>query len=311
MGVRLGFLRVSGRSAVGAPAVAAIALLAAAAAGAGAQEPAYRLQLSDEIGQVSRYRLAFDIEMRAKVTGAGEPDEAARRLIDALASGMKLSTVVEYERVLVDVAEDGVRTFEVRWRDYRYAGELGGAAVPPPPGFTESVRDLLSQTARVRTTPTGRTIAVAYSHPELASLARRLEQMEGGMPTYLPETPVRVGDRWASTATIPLGVDLPGRALTLALEHTLKAVRGGPDGAIAEIALSGSYSQLQGMEAAGGEPPLHVQASLTGSSLFDIGRGRFVGGRYEIDMFALHAADGVEIQLTGHATGDLELLSAR
>ncbi len=271
---------------------------------------------------MSRYRLTFEIEMRAEVSGGGEPDEAARRLIEALASGMTLSTAVEYERALVDVGEDSVRTFLVRWRDYRYTGELGGKPVPPPPGFARSVRDLLSQTARVRATPTGRTISVEYSHPKLAGLASQLEQMEGGMPTYLPDGPVRVGDRWTSTATVPLGVDLPGGALTLKLEHTLKAVRDDPDGPIAEIALSGSYSQLQGVEAAPQGPPLHVQASLTGSSLFDIARGRFVGGRsgsngglsggrYEIDLFALHAAEGVEIDMTGHATGELKLLGER
>jgi hypothetical protein len=276
------------------------------------QARAYRLRLSDEIGQTTRYRLVFDIDMRAEIAGQGEPDAAARQLMDALASGMKLRTTVEYERKLVDVAPDGVRTFEVRWHDYQFTGELGGREIPPPAGYVAAVRDLLSQTARVRTTPTGRTIEVTYSRAQSAGLAGNVAQAEGPMPTYLPEEPVEVGDRWTSTAAIPLNMAITAAGeLTLELEHELREVREGPEGLIAEIELTGTYSQLQGVEAAGANPPLHMQASLTGSSLFDIGRGRFVGGRYEIDMFALHASKGVEIQLTGHANGNLELLSPR
>jgi hypothetical protein len=80
---------------------------------------------------------------------------------------------------------------------------------------------------------------------------------------------------------------------------------------VAVIELSGRFSNLQGAERPGFGAPLHMEASLTGSALFDIDRGRYVGGYYEIDMFAVHAESGVELQLTGHATGTLELLDAR
>jgi hypothetical protein len=52
-----------------------------------------------------------------------------------------------------------------------------------------------------------------------------------------------------------------------------------------------------------------MDARLTGVSLFDITWGRFVGGDFQLDMFALSASEEVEIQLTGHANGKLELLS--
>lgn len=276
------------------------------------QDSTYLLRLSDRVGEVNRYRLDFDMHMRAEYRGTGEPDARTRQLMETLASGMGLRTAVEYEQELVEVARDGTRTFEVRWHAYELTGDIGGRPVSPPPGHAESVRDLLSQTARVRTTPVGRTVDVAYSHPRIAQLARRLAQMEGPAPTYLPEEPVEVGDRWSSVARFPVGLSAGGEVgVTLDLEHRLVELREGPDGPVAVIELSGSYSRLQGAEAFGFGVPMHLQASLTGSNLFDITNGRFVGGHYEIDMFALHAAEGVEIELTGHADGDLELLNAQ
>jgi len=273
-----------------------------------AQSSAHQLRISDSVGQTSRYRLSFDIHMRAEISGQGEPDARTRQLLETLASGMEMRTAVEYSQRLVAVTSDSLRVFDVRWHDYQFTGELGGEEIPPPPGYLESVRDLLSQTARVRTTPSGRTTEVTYSHAQLSSLTKSLER--GGMPTYLPERPVEVGDSWSSTAEIPLGMSAGG-SLNLELEHTLREVRAAPEGRVAVIELAGSYSQLQGFEESGLGVPMHMQASLTGSSLFDIDNGRFVGGRYEIDMFALHAAEGVEIRLTGHANGDLELVDAR
>ena len=283
-------------------------VLALAIAPAVAQRPAYRLQLSDTIGQTNRYRLAFDIRIRAEISGQGEPDERTKKLMETLASGMEMRTAVEYEQRLVGVDEDSTRVYNVRWHDYQFSGKLGDEEIPPPPGYLESMRDLLSQTARMRATPSGRTIDVTYSHPRLSGLTSGLDR--GGMPTYLPEEPVVIGDSWSSTAEIPLGMGAGG-SLSLKLDHTLREVRTSPEGPIAVIELKGSYSQLQGFEDSGFGVPMHVQASLTGSSLFDIDRGRFVGGRYEIDMFALHAAEGIEIQLTGHANGGLELVNAR
>ncbi len=283
-------------------------LLSLAVASAAAQSTAYRLQLSEAVGQTSRYRLAFDIRMRAEISGQGEPDERTKRLMRTLASGMEMRTAVEYEQRLVGVDTDSARIFNVRWHDYQFSGKLGDEEIPPPPGYLESMRGLLSQTARMRATPTGRTLDVTYSDPRLSGLASGLDR--GGMPTYLPEHAVVVGDSWSSTADIPLGMGAGG-VLRLRLDHTLREIRPGPDGPIAVIELAGAYSQLQGFEESGFGEPVHVQASLTGSSLFDIDRGRFVGGRYEIDMFALHAAEGVEIQLTGHANGGLDLVNSR
>ncbi len=246
--------------------------------------------------------------MRAEISGQGEADERTKTLMETLASGMEMRTAVEFEQRLVGVDTDSVRVFNVRWHDYQFSGKLGEEEIPPPPGYLEAMRDLLSQTAQMRTTPSGQTLDVRYSHPRLSSLTSGLDQ--GGMPTYLPEEPVAVGDSWSSTAEIPLGMGAGG-SLSLKLDHTLREVRENPDGPIAVIELAGSYSQLQGFEESGLGVPMHVQASLAGSSLFDIDRGRFVGGRYEIDMFALHAAEGVEIELTGHANGGLELVNAR
>ncbi len=298
------------------PAIPA-ALIALALPGAGldyvlAQAPAQLLRISDQVGQASRYRLAFDLRMRAEYLVEGEPDARARQLMDLFASGMRLRTTVEYEQRLVEVAGDGTRAFEVRWHDYQFLGSVGDREIQPPEGQQALTRELLSQTARVRTTATGRTLDIAHSHPRIARLAAGWQPLEGGMPTSLPEGPVKVGDRWTSTAQIPIGVvGGEGGSLALELEHTLQELRDGPAGPVAVIAVTGSYSQLQGFEDVGLGVPLHLQANLTGSSMFDIAQGRFVGGRYEVDMFALHAAEGLEIQLTGHADGHLELLSAR
>jgi hypothetical protein len=297
----------SPRSSAGYPAVVvAVALLAAA------QTPTHVLQLSDQVGQANRYRLTFDIQMRAEYVSAGEPDARTRQLMEALAEGMSMRTAVEYEQRLAAVEGDGTRVFEVRWHDYEVTGEIGGRPIPPPPGQVESTRDLLSQTARVRTTPTGRTIDVTYNHPRLAGLARQFEQLESAMPTYLPERPVRIGEQWTSVGQFPVGLSGSGAAnMTLDLEHTLLEVRAGEEGPIAVIGLSGTFSNLQGIEETGFAAPMHLEVSLTGSALFDIEHGRYVGGRYEIDMFALAAEGGAEVQLTGHANGNLELVSAR
>jgi hypothetical protein len=277
-----------------------------------AQDAGHRLQLSDKVDQSNRYRLVFDMRMRADVAGDGELGEQGRRLMEALAEGMTIQTVVEYEQRLIGVASDGVRTFEVRWHDYRFTGKLGDQEVAAPAGYSESLRDLLSQTALIRTTPAGKTIDVTYSHPQLAGLAQKLGQMDGGMPTYLPEKRVAVGDSWRSEVNIPLGMGSGGpEDLTLDMVHTLTDVRQEPGGPIALIELKGSYSQLEGLERSALGTPMHIQASLTGFSIFDIAEGRFAGGEYEIDMFALSSADGIEIQLTGHANGNLELVGAK
>ncbi len=280
--------------------------------GGQAQQQAYRLELSDKIGQRSQYRLTFDIRMRAEFRGGGRPDAQAEDLIAMLAQGMALRTAMEYEQRLIAVAPDGVRTFEVRWHDYDFKGELAGQEIPPPSGHVASTRDLLSQTAHFRTTAAGRTVEVRYSHPRLAGLARSFEHTDGGMPTYLPEAPVAVGDRWTGSARIPLGLGAgAGSSLALELEHTLREVREGPSGLLAVIDLTGRYSQLQAEEEYTFGIPLHMEATLTGSSLFSITEGRFTGGHYELDMFALHSEGGIEVHLTGHADGNLELLVGR
>ncbi|NIN72402.1 MAG: hypothetical protein GTO46_10895 [Gemmatimonadetes bacterium] len=280
--------------------VAVLTILAAA------QTPTHVLRLSDEVGQTNRYRLTFDIQMRAEYVSDTEPDAQTRQLLEALASGMGLHTAVEYEQRLATVEGDGTRVFEVRWHDFEFTGDIGGRPIAPPPTHVESTRDLLSHRARVRTTASGRTIDVTYSHPGLAGLARQFEQLQSALPTYLPEAPVRVGDRWTSVGQFP--VDLSASAagnMTLELEHTLLDVRPGEEGAVAVIGLSGTFSNLQGVEESRFGAPLHMEASLTGSAQFDIDHGRYIGGRYEIDMFALHAEGGVEVQLTGHANGTL------
>lgn len=277
-----------------------------------AQGPTYRLQLSGDVGQVSRYRLTFDIRMRAEVKGGGQADSEAQNLIAMLAEGMTLRSVMDYEQRLVAVGPDGVRTFQVRWNDYDFTGELAGREIPPPAGHVALTRDLLSQTARVRTTAAGQTVGVDYTHPRLAGLARSFEQTDGGMPTYLPDRPVSVGERWVGTARIPLGLGGgAGSSLVLELEHTLREVRDEPGGPVAVIDLAGRYSQLEAHDDFTFGIPLHMEATLTGWSLFDLERGRFSGGHYELDMFALHADGGIEVHLTGHADGNQELLAEK
>jgi hypothetical protein len=278
-------------------------VVAVVATFAAVQTPTHVLRLSDEVGQTNRYRLTFDIQMRAEYVSETEPDPRTRQLLGTLASGMGLHTTVEYEQRLSAVEDDGTRVFEVRWHDYELTGDIGGRPIEPPPTQAQATRDLLSQRARVRTTPSGRTIEVTYSQPRPAGLARQFEQMESAMPTYLPEAPVRVGDRWTSVGQFPVDLSASGAGnMTLELEHTLVEVRRGEGGTVAVIGLSGTFSNLQGIEESGFGAPLHMEASLTGSASFDIDHGRYVGGRYEIDMFAVHAEGGVEVQLTGHAT---------
>ncbi|NIR45657.1 MAG: hypothetical protein GWN99_14755 [Gemmatimonadetes bacterium] len=269
----------------------------------------HRLRLGDRIGRVDHYRLAFDLEMRAEYSGSGAMDEATRRLLAVLSQGMDVRTAVEYEQRLADVAPDETHIFEVRWHDYQFQGRLGDEEIPPPPGHASARRELLSGTARVKTTPTAETLDVSYSSPSMVPLARQFHQ--AGMPTFLPATPVRVGDSWTGRASLPLQTGIGGpESMEFELEHTLREVREGPDGPIAVIALSGSYTREESIEAMELGLPLHMEASFTGVSLFAIAEGRFVGGSYELDMFALHSTGAAEVELTGHANGRLELVEA-
>ncbi|UCF18158.1 MAG: hypothetical protein JSU87_09330 [Gemmatimonadota bacterium] len=297
--------------------VAACALLLLATRGLGdpvglGQDSRHLLRLSDRVGQTSRYRLAFDIEMRADYAGPPQRDAGVRQLLETLAEGMVLRTALDFEQRLKSVGADGTRTFDVRWHDYAFRGDVGGRPIPPPPGHLDATRELLSRSAEIRTTATGQTLAVDFDHPRLAELAERIERIEGAMPTYLPEVPVAVGDSWTSVAHFPVELTPGGLgSLDLRLEHTLVELRTGVGGPVAVIELRGSYSRLQGLEEGGAGIPIHLQAAMTGRTRFDVAAGRFVDGHYEIDMFALHAADGIEIQLTGHANGTLELVSER
>jgi hypothetical protein len=292
--------------------------VAAAARGAAAQAPAYWLRLSDQVGQSSRYRTSFVLAMRAEYTGAGagagelEMEARARELLAALAKGMEVRSAIEYEQRLAAVEADGTREFRIRWHDYDYTGRIGEQEIAPPAAQLEAARAVLAQSARLRVTPSGRTLSVEYGDARLAAAAQQLERMKGGMPAYLPEEPVKVGDSWSATSEFPVGLTPEGQGtLTLELRHTLREVRQGPQGAIAVIDLAGSYASRLTESALGSGAPLHVQASLTGSALFDIAGGRYLGGTYEIDLYALQAAGGVELGLTGHANGTLELLENR
>ncbi|MDP2576919.1 MAG: hypothetical protein Q8W48_04360 [Candidatus Palauibacterales bacterium] len=277
-----------------------------------AQETTYDLQLSDRVGDSNLYRMVFRIEMRADYSGAGAMEDRARQMIEALASGMELRTSIEYEQRLTAVDPDGTRTFAVTWHDYKFEGKVGDRSIPPPPGHTEATRALLSGTATMRTSPVGRTLDVRYSSPELEALGGRFRELNESMPTSLPGEPVAVGDSWTSVTPFRTGLEPAGDSAVTNLEvqHMLREVLDGTDGPLAVIELSGSYSQLQGLELPGVASPMHVQFTVTGSALFDITRGRFAAGSYQLDMFALHAVNGVELQLTGFANGTLELMDA-
>lgn len=249
--------------------------------------------------------------MKADYSGQMTVDERARQLIEALESGMGLRTTLEYEQRLAAVDADGTRTFEIRWYNYDFNGEVAGKPIPQPPEHVEATRALLASTATMRTTPGGRTLDVTYSDPQLAALSRRIQRLSDSMPTYLPDRAVAIGESWSSESEFPTGLPSAAGAMTMVvrLEHTLREVREGPDGPLAVIGLAGSYSQLQGAET-GSVSPMQVQLSLSGSTLFDIDRGRFISGHYELNMLALQSVNGIELELTGFATGQLELVGA-
>ena len=56
---------------------------------------------------------------------------------------------------------------------------------------------------------------------------------------------------------------------------------------------------------------MHVQLEMTGSTIFDIEAGRFTDGDYQLDMLAVQNVKGMDLEITGHASGRLELVSGR
>ena len=272
----------------------------------------YRLRLSDRVGSLNRYRLSFDMDIRAEYSDGDIPNGRARRLMQSLGPGIQMHTVMEYEQELTNVEPDDTRVFEIRWDDYRFSGKVGGDDVTPPPQADEAVDRILSQTALVRTTARGQTVDVKYDAPAFARAGEELRAVQNALPTLLPDGPVQVGDRWTGETELPLRLPT-GESGTVKVEmrHTLREIRPGPAGPVAVIDLQGSYSDLEGARA-GAILPMYLEATLTGTARFDIEAGRFGGGEYEVDMFALNTGEeGGELRLTGHASGELKLLDSR
>lgn len=249
--------------------------------------------------------MKFELRMGAEYEGEA-PSDRARELIGALGSGLQMRMSMVYDQRLREIAADGNRTFEFRWREYDFGGEVNGEPVPEPPGHDAMVERLLARSARVRTTELGQPVAVEYEDPEVERLGGAFGRMPGALPVYLPERPVGAGDRWEGRIELPL--EMPGgpRSVPFRLEHTLREVRPGPDGPVAVIEVRGSYSSLE--QAAGGDDAaaaMHFEATIAGSAEFDIDAGWFRDGRYEIDMYAVEGLDEGSIHLTGHATGAL------
>lgn len=274
--------------------------------------PRYELRLSDRVGEVGRYRATFEMRIDADFTEGRAASPRGRQLMEAIGSGIRMKTVMEYEQELEGVGRDGVRTFELRWQDYDFQGSVGDRLVEPPPGHGGRVQELLSRPVHLRATPLGRTVDVDYGHPQLAQLAGGMGGLQGAVPAQLPERPIAVGDRWSGVVELPM--ELPtGRSGSLAfqMEHELQAVEEGPNGPIAVIGIRGSYSHLRGVEEMGRDLPMHLEATLTGRVRFDVSGGHFLDGGYQVDLFALHSGEGGDLQLTGHATGGLERLGRR
>ena len=72
-----------------------------------AQTPKHELRISSRIDQVSPYRMAFELRMRAEYGDAEMAEGAGHPLIEALAAGIGARTVVEYEQRLAEVEPDG------------------------------------------------------------------------------------------------------------------------------------------------------------------------------------------------------------
>lgn len=276
------------------------------------QPGTYRLRLSDRVGSVNRYRLSFDMDVRAEYSAGAVPNARARRLMQSLGPGIQMRTVMVYEQELTEIAADDTRVFEVRWDDYRFSGKVGGDEVTPPPGADEAVQRILSQTALVRTTARGQTVDVRYETPAFAQAGQELRAVQNALPTLLPERPVQPGDHWTGETELPLRMPTGENGMMkLQLRHTLREIQTGPAGPIAVIDLQGSYSDLEGARAQA-VLPMYLEATLTGTARFDIQAGRFNGGEYQVDMFALNTGEkGGELRLTGHATGELKLLDSR
>lgn len=275
-------------------------------------QQSYLLRLTDRVGDANRYRLSYDLEMQASYD-APASDQRAHELMEALGEGMAVATSIDYEQQLEAVGPDGTRTFSVRWHDYDFHSSVGGKPIPKPPGHDDARRSLLAATATLRTTPDGRTVDFEYSDPALASLTERFRQMNNSMPTHLPGHPVVVGERWSSQAELPAGASPAGQPLRIRLDlgYTLREVREEPDGPIAVIDISGSYSRLEGGEIPRGGGPMHVRFALKGFTLFDVANGRFTFGQYEMDMLAVQNIGGVDLEVTGFSNGKLELTTVQ
>lgn len=285
---------------------AAARLLATAAIlgswGAGCRdEPAVTLRLSDQVGQVSRYRLVNEVRTSARVEG---PSEGRGEIAGPV---MEQKTRVEMllTEKLVSLDSGGVRTFESTLDSLDVSGSAGGEPIPMP--GAGRLREELRAPVRTRRTAYGAVVGLETGNPMLRAMAEAFQVARAAV--QLPQHTVRVGEAWTHELRLP--VPNLGIALRAALESRLKELRPGNAGPEAVVEVGGTVAAAQDEAGGlGGRPgSMKAKGTLTGLLRFDVSAGRVIESTYSYRItMDVEPRSGITFRTVADGTTTLALV---
>ena len=284
------------RDRVGAAARWTATAAALLAVGCEAAPEQYTLELSDEVGQTSRYQIVNEVKTRATVEGLPESQAAlARSFIE---NDTRVELYVTETLVAVDTA--GVRTYETRLDSLDVSGTAGGEPVEMP------AMEPTGTPIRTRVSARGEVLSVESDDARLAAVAESF-QLATAAPR-LPGRPVRVGEAWAYELSWP--IPNLGTSVRTSLESRLKEVTP-MDPALAVIEVRGTFSADTAAPSIGA-PPMTPGGTISGTIVFDLSTGRVAHGEYAYQMtLDVEAQRGIRLKTVADGTSKMEHLGTR
>ncbi len=172
-------------------ALSLLAALALAGLGAAAGLPTYTLRLHR--GEGDKVTYAFSTTSTDKVRGPGAP-------AGAITSVAQLTCVVQFR----GDSPGGRTVMEAKVREGLVKETMGGKTQTLPVK-TSSVTYVVTPRAEVKQSE-----LISGSLPQLSPVGLTFSADDAFLPPPLPDKPVRVGDRWQSSARIPAMTGHPG-----------------------------------------------------------------------------------------------------
>jgi hypothetical protein len=232
---------------------------------ANADEQTFTLAYKFEMGDVLRYEVNHQADIRSTIEGTTQSavtkSESVKlwKIQDVMSDGeIELLHMVESVRMTNKLPDRAEMVYD----------STDGKT--PPPGFEDAAKAVGVPLSVIRMTPSGKVVARDIKHKQPAA------DTEAPIATLLPEGPVKIGDTWNEPRKVTVALKEGGQRTIDARRHyKLTAVESG----IATIDVA--YQVLQPVP-----PDIEaqlVQRLMKGTILFDIDRGRVVSQRMKVD----------------------------